>query len=146
MRRRLLLVPFQVEIPPAERDPNLVDKLKAEWPAILRWCVEGCLAWQRIGLNPPVAVRDASGSYFADQDVLGQWLAECAYEAGPMGFTLSKALFSSWKLWCEDSNLPPGSNQMFSEALSARGYMKKREPGTGRQGFAGLAIRGCEDL
>ena len=37
MRRRLLLVPFTVQIPPDERDPDLPRKLKAEWPAILRW-------------------------------------------------------------------------------------------------------------
>jgi putative DNA primase/helicase len=53
MRRRLLLVPFTVQIPPAERDPYLARKLKAEWPAILRWCIDGCLQWQRIGLAPP---------------------------------------------------------------------------------------------
>src|SRR5215211_988224 len=36
MRRRLLLVPFTVQIPKAERDPKLMEKLKSEWPAILR--------------------------------------------------------------------------------------------------------------
>ena len=44
MRRRLLLVPFTVQIPPAERDTGLPHKLEAEWPAILRWCLDGCLA------------------------------------------------------------------------------------------------------
>ena len=48
MRRRMLLVPFTVQIPPEERDPNLPAKLKAEWPAILRWAIDGCLEWQRL--------------------------------------------------------------------------------------------------
>ena len=65
MRRRLLLVPFTVQIPPAERDPQLAEKLEAEWPAILRWCIDGCLEWQRIGLAPPAIVRDATDEYFA---------------------------------------------------------------------------------
>jgi putative DNA primase/helicase len=34
IRRRFHLLPFTVRIPPEERDPNLFDKLKAEWPAI----------------------------------------------------------------------------------------------------------------
>ena len=51
IRRRLLLVPFTVQIPLPERDPELMQKLEAEWPAILRWCVGGCLEWQRIGLE-----------------------------------------------------------------------------------------------
>jgi hypothetical protein len=43
MRQRMLLVPFLVQIPVEERGPDLTDKLKAEWPAILRWMLEGCL-------------------------------------------------------------------------------------------------------
>jgi putative DNA primase/helicase len=35
IRRRLHLVPFTVQITPEERDPNLAEKLKAEWPGIL---------------------------------------------------------------------------------------------------------------
>ena len=50
--------PFRDLIPTEERDPNLRDKLKAEWPGILRWIIEGCLAWQRQGLFAPAAVRD----------------------------------------------------------------------------------------
>jgi phage/plasmid-associated DNA primase len=33
---------FTVQISPAERDPRLAERLKAEWPATLRWCIEGC--------------------------------------------------------------------------------------------------------
>jgi putative DNA primase/helicase len=75
MRRRLLLVPFTVQIPPEERDPELPEKLKAEWPAILRWMIDGCLEWQKIGLAPPKIVTDATNEYFNDQDTLKQWLA-----------------------------------------------------------------------
>ena len=46
IRRRLLLVPFTVQIPLAERDKELPDKLKPEWPGILRWMIDGCLDWQ----------------------------------------------------------------------------------------------------
>jgi putative DNA primase/helicase len=60
IKRRLLLVPFTVQIPVAERDKDLADKLKAEWPAILRWMIDGCLEWQRIGLAPPKTVLDAT--------------------------------------------------------------------------------------
>jgi putative DNA primase/helicase len=140
MRRRLLLVPFTVQIPPAERDRDLGEKLKAEWPAILRWMLDGCLAWQRTGLAPPAAVREASEAYFADQDTIGQWLDEQVRDGGSAAFTPTKALFGDWKVWAESNNLKPGSLQAFSEALSARGYKKKREGGTGRQGFAGLVL------
>ena len=44
------------------------EKLKAEWPAILRWAIDGCLEWQRIGLAPPKIVTEATQAYFSDQD------------------------------------------------------------------------------
>jgi putative DNA primase/helicase len=139
IRRRLLLVPFTVQIPPAERDPRLADKLKAEWPAILRWCIDGCLAWQQMGLSPPPIVRDATEAYFADQDTLSQWLDDCTQDSGMLAFTRTAELFTSWKVWCEDNNLKPGSQQALSEVLSARGYVKKRD-NTGHRGFSNLTI------
>ena len=142
MRRRLLLVPFTVQIPPAERDPKLLQKLEAERPAILRWCIDGCLEWQRIGLAPPAIVQDATEAYFADQDVLQQWLDECTHDAGPWAFTRSSELFASWKSWCDERNFKPGSAQALSEALVDRGFEKTRDSDATRQrGFKGLAVK-----
>ena len=44
MRRRFHLIPFNITIPPGERDPRLGEKLKREWPGILQWCIAGCVA------------------------------------------------------------------------------------------------------
>ena len=139
MRRRLLLVPFTVEIPPAERDLDLPRKLEIEWPAILRWCLDGCLQWQRLGLSPPATVRDATDSYFKDQDTLQQWLDDCTRDGGQFAFTRSADLFSSWKIWCEDHNLKPGSEQTLSEALADKGHAKARDS-KGRRGFSNLTL------
>lgn len=38
---RLLLIPFERVVPPEARDPDLVETLKPEMPAILAWAVEG---------------------------------------------------------------------------------------------------------
>jgi putative DNA primase/helicase len=140
MRRRLLLVPFTVRISPAERDPRLPAKLKAEWPAILRWAIDGCLEWQRIGLNPPSSVQDATDAYFHDQDTVGQWLEDCTKNDGELAFTRTAELFASWKGWCEACNIKPGSEMAFSTALAERGFKKKRN-GAGQQGFRALAVK-----
>jgi Bifunctional DNA primase/polymerase, N-terminal len=48
MKWRMLVVPFTVQIPPNERDLKLSEKLwDSEREAILRWCIDGCLEWQR---------------------------------------------------------------------------------------------------
>ena len=56
IRRRFNLIPFTVTIPAGGARPELGDKLKAEWPGILQWMIEGCLDWQESGLAPPEAV------------------------------------------------------------------------------------------
>ena len=140
MRRRLLLVPFTVQIPRAERDKGLARKLEAEWPAILRWCINGCLEWQRTGLVPPASVRDATEAYFADQDTLQQWLDDCTEDKGAFAFSRTAELFVSWKKWCEDRNLKPGTMQALSEALADRGFRKKRN-NVGQQGFTNLTAK-----
>ena len=45
IRRRIHLIPFAIKIPEGERDPVLPEKLKAEWPGILAWMLDGCLKW-----------------------------------------------------------------------------------------------------
>jgi putative DNA primase/helicase len=140
MRRRLLLVPFTVQIPVKERDKDLPHKLEVEHPAILRWAVDGCLQWQSIGLSPPAGVLAATRDYFDSQDTLGEWLGECTEDRGPFAFTRTSALFASWKLWCEERNHRAGSSRTFSEALSDRGLTHKRER-TGHGGFVGIELK-----
>ena len=72
IRRRLHFIPFTVTIPQNKRDPRLGEKLRAELPGILAWAIEGCLAWQREGLNPPLLVREATADYLAAEDAIGQ--------------------------------------------------------------------------
>jgi putative DNA primase/helicase len=105
-RRRFLLVPFTVQIPKEERDPKLAEKLKPEWPAILRWMIDGCLAWQSQGLGVPKSVRDATDEHLADQDTISQWIEDrLDLTRGPFAFTTTRKLFGSWKAWCAESNL-----------------------------------------
>ena len=140
MRRRMLLVPFLVQIPVEERDPDLAEKLKAEWPAILRWMIDGCLEWQRTGLAPPKIVTEATEEYFADQDTTKQWLEDCTEDGGPYAFTAIGQLFASWKTWCDERNLRPGTGNALSDALVDRGFTRKRATG-GIRGFCNLVLK-----
>jgi putative DNA primase/helicase len=141
IKRRFLLVPFTVTIPEAERDPDLVEKLKPEWPAILRWMINGCLEWQRLGhLGIPAKVRDASNEYFADQDSIGQWIEEALSCHDDRAFTRTADLFTAWREWCTLRNLTAGSVKGFSQALADRGLAKKRD-NVAKWGFKGVTFR-----
>jgi hypothetical protein len=49
-----------------ERDPNLLEKLRAEWPGIMAWAVRGCIEWHRNGMQTPAEVRAATDEYHAE--------------------------------------------------------------------------------
>ncbi len=125
MRRRLHLVPLDVIIPPERRDPGLVGKLKAETDGILGWMIKGCLEWQRIGLAAPKAVLEASSDYFRDEDLVGQWLAECCQLARGLK-TPSMALFANWSSWADGNAAHRNTPTWLAAALKARGLASSR--------------------
>ena len=113
IRRRFHLLPFIVRIPPEQRDPNLFDKLREEWPAILGWALRGCLEWQAEGLNPPAAVIEATAEYFDDEDSFGRWLQECCLR-DPMAHETTRDLYAAWTVWAERSGMSAGSEPKFA--------------------------------
>jgi putative DNA primase/helicase len=138
IRRRVNMLPFNVTIGEAERDKHLSQKLKAEWPGILAWMIEGCLEWQSIGLKPPKIVTDATEEYMETEDKLGRWLDECC-ERDANGWEGSTNLYLSWKCWTEDNGEWTGSQTKLSINLRERGFqLEKREAGNG---FAGLTLK-----
>jgi putative DNA primase/helicase len=140
MRRRLHLVPFTVTIPEDERDTELPDKLRAEWPAILRWMVDGCLEWQRRRLDPPASVRGATADYLEAEDALNLWMEESATREHPDAWEPTGLLFASWKRWADTAGEFVGTQRRLSQLLQDRGLVPKRQPGTGLRGFRGIRL------
>jgi putative DNA primase/helicase len=139
IRRRLHLIPFTVTIPEQDRDPDLPEKLRAEWPAILRWAIDGCLMWQRNGLTPPALVTDATEEYLEAEDATALWLDDCT-ESDPNAWEAASSLFASWKRWAERTGEFVGTQKRLGQTLRDRGLSPKREPGTGIRGYLGLRL------
>jgi len=138
IRRRFHLVPFNVTIPPEERDPELADKLRAEWPGILRWMLDGCRNWRAIGLRPPPVVVDATAAYLDAEDAQAAWADECL-EFVSEGFESRNALYGSWKAWCERAGEIPGTRKQLIQILDSRQSVRahKRD---GIRGYLGVRI------
>lgn len=141
-RRRLHLVPFTTTIPADKRDPNLPNALRDEWPAILGWMVDGCLAWQREGLRPPPIVTAATEAYLSDEDVLGQWL-DLATEVDSTAFEVATALHEDYRVWAERSGEKFLGAKRFGQALEERGLVRHRT-NTSR-GFTGRRLKTLGD-
>jgi putative DNA primase/helicase len=137
LRARMVLVPFAVTIPPEKRDTALREKLRREGPAILRWAIEGALAWKKRGLDVPQRVAAASTEYLDGEDVLGQFLADETVQS-PGEFTFTSELHAKFRLWIELQGLGSWSSHTFTKELKSRGLQECRRS-TGR-GFIGLRL------
>lgn len=141
MKRRLHLVPFTVTIPVEKRDKTLPEKLLHEQDAILRWALDGCLEWQKIGLNPPACVVSATEEYLESEDALGRWIEdECILNPNATGTT--DELFDSWKAWAEKNGEFIGTKRRFSDDLDKRGFKRKRLGHTCSRAFQGIGMKG----
>jgi putative DNA primase/helicase len=125
--RRLQLLPFQVEFPPGKADKDLPQKLRAELPGVLAWCVKGCLEWQERGLDPPQIVVAATQEYRTSEDAVTQFIRDCC-EIG--GYEESAAeLFRAWRQWHEEQGLKAPSATTLGRRLSELGYETRKSRG-----------------
>ena len=138
MKRRVYLLPFTYK--PAAVDPELANALRAEWPQILAWMLEGTREWLSAGLGRSAAIRAASEEYFSDEDRLGAFLAERC-ELDPNARELTDSLYRAWEAYANEHGDFVGSVKRFSGVMVARGFARWREPGTRRMGFLGLRLR-----
>lgn len=136
--RRIRLVPFDVTIPPAEREPELREQLRHEFPGILAWAVEGCLAWQRDGLGESDAVERATATYREDSDLLGAFIEDRCVVLDEIRAKASD-LFSAYREWCNETGTQAVSQQLFGRRLSERGFVQTRD-GAARW-WQGIGIR-----
>lgn len=139
--RRIRLLPFTVTIPPEERDKSLPAKLKNEYPGILAWAVQGCLEWQRQGLNPPPEVLAATEEYKSEMDLIGKWIEECCVTT-PHATAKASALYSSYKRWVEDNGGFPLSSTKFGLKLGDRGFAKEK---SGTVVYRGIGLLDTSD-
>lgn len=124
--RRVRLIPFARKFTGDERDPDLLDKLKAELPGILRWCVEGWQAFRTQGLDDvPESVRAATDEYRASSDVIGEFIEQrCQIDRD----LSAKAgdLYRAYVSWCSDSGEHAKAQTEFGTRLGERGFTKEK--------------------
>ena len=138
IRRRLHLVPFTETIPENERDPSLGEKLRAEYSGILAWAIQGCLDWQREGLKPPAAVREATTAYRRFRRRHWPLAGGALYYWAEMLDGRRRAICRLAGLVRADWRARRVTEALYA-GLEARGFQRQR---TNRaKGFIGIALR-----
>lgn len=131
--RRVLLVPFDVQIPKEERDRALGDKLWDERSGILNWMVEGLLAYLESGLREPTSVLDATKEYREESDLVGYFLTDACVVTGEASDSeLARDLGHAFNFWLDER----GAGQWQPQTISKKLKDKMRRwvsPTTGQQ-------------
>ncbi|AQT79198.1 hypothetical protein B1R94_07835 [Mycolicibacterium litorale] len=132
MRARLVIVPFDAKIPPAEQDPDLGVKLEAEVDLVLTWVTLGAIAYAAHGLQMPAEVVERSRKYHDTNDMIGRWLSD-RYKVGPqyrMEQSKGHSDFLDWATEndCWEQANALGRNNLLAE-LERRGFTKTRTNG-----------------
>lgn len=100
--RRMLIAPFRQKLTEEQRNLKLKEELSKpeNLNAVLRWCVDGCLMWQKEGLTgtEPAAMNQVRDEYLADRDYIGDFLESCCeYKADAQ--TYLKDLYQGFCEW-----------------------------------------------
>jgi putative DNA primase/helicase len=140
--RRIKLVPFEAKFEGDQIDPDLEEKLRAEWPGILRWAVEGCVLWQSSGIKEPEEVKMATAEYRGSQDILAPFIEECCIVEGDCDCTVGE-LYDAYRKWAENSGEKPYSKKKLGMMLDERGFSKVKVSG-GIRVRKGIKLRGVE--
>jgi len=116
--RRIKLVPFTVTITEAEKNKQLPQKLREEYPGILAWAVTGCLRWLRDGWREPEAVKAATAEYRDEQDDFSRFLQECCVFNRDYRVQ-SSLLFARYQEWSGDMTI---TSRNFRNLMKDKGF------------------------
>ncbi|MFC3180467.1 phage/plasmid primase, P4 family [Cypionkella sinensis] len=131
--RRLMIVPFDVQIPKEERDPMLVQRMMAEGPGILNWLVDGARFYLEGGLSPPEQVMAATDTLRKDADPYGKFLDQACIVTGDERDSLSsRELMLCFMFWQMQKGETPFKERTISTNMKEHSR-RWRSPKTGKQ-------------
>ena len=125
--RRFVIIPFDKQIPLHEIDRDLTKKLRRELPAIMRWCVDGFLEWQRIGLSEPKIIKEQRDEYRVEMDSIAMFVEECC-EVNPLQKVKASELFNAYDNWAKENHQHIMSSTKFGREMAKR-YERKKYQG-----------------
>jgi len=140
--RRIRLIPFAVSIPPERQDRQLAERLRDERPGILRWLVDGCLAWQRSGLAEPDEVVGATAGYRDDQDTFAAFLDESA-DLSADHRERASTLYAAYIAWAQRAGEHVQTQTRFGSAMDERGFHRRKIGGV--KWYCGIRLRPAND-
>jgi putative DNA primase/helicase len=124
---RLVILSFNRYFEEAERDPDLLRKLKAEMPGIVAWAVQGLYDLRSEGrFTIPSSSDTLKHAYIAEASPIHMFVDECV-EVSTTGETIaSSKLFAAYVAWCKPHRFSPGTSTTFGKVLGTLNLKKRK--------------------
>ncbi|MEH3046492.1 phage/plasmid primase, P4 family [Sphingomonas adhaesiva] len=126
--RRVMLVPWDVQIPADKVDKRLPDKLREVASGVLNRLLDGLLDWREHGLIEPDSVKAATAKYREQSDQLGRFLEDCI-QVREGARSKSSELFALYSAWAKANGAHEWQQSGFTGAMEDRGFENKRSNG-----------------
>jgi putative DNA primase/helicase len=110
MWRRVRIIPCNHHFDDATKDSSFPEKLKAEYPGILNWVIEGCTKWYQArethgntGFNKCNIIMTETDEYRLESDTLGCFLEDTT-DKDPNFRAYFDDLYDAYRVWCDENN------------------------------------------
>lgn len=118
--RRLIIIRFNHAVPPDKRDPDLLEKFRAEADGIFLYALEGLrrLMNNHYVFSETKTNADELQQYREDSDSVLSFVKEyCIVTGSDTDSVGSTELFNTYKRYCEECGLKPYSQKSFIQQL-----------------------------
>lgn len=127
--RRMRITPFDQQFKDGQnRDNTIKEELHntENLESVLVWAVQGCLEWQKQGLNEPESILKTTNDFREECDILEHFFTdEC--EIGLKNEAPVKMFYHVFKDWCTDNGHMPTSSTTFTRLMETKKYTKVKK-------------------
>ncbi|UZW55541.1 DNA primase [Sphingobium sp. JS3065] len=126
--RRVKVLLWESHLEEHQKDRDLPNRLKKEYPGILAWMVRGLIDWMENGFVEPEDVKLQSEAYRDDSDPLASFLRMCTVE-DHAGRVQSSHLYEVFCAWAKAAGEAEWKQKGFTRAMKDRGFTNKQSNG-----------------
>ena len=133
--RRVLILPFNVEIAIEKQNNKLAQQLESEYSAIFNWILEGRDRLQRNGFKFSISplAEDAIREYRESANNLFEWTSDREFrykgeDSEVRRWVMAGFLYENYSKWCRKYDEIAVSVRTFGSTLQDIGFRKRRFP------------------
>lgn len=141
---RILLIRSTNVIPPERRDPELLDRMRPEIPAIINWCLAGLRRLQANGwkFTRSASSEEAGEEYRMQLDSVYRFIHEYERDGRRFEITGNRAdqypkaeFYAAYEVWCKDPevDVSPVKRKNLDARLIGMGLETDRHGNAGRR-------------